>query len=88
MLLPRAAGGQGPEDRPPPMASTVTPNPYSDPTFLEQLVKAIATGMVVGASNSTPQAERVVILVQWVKGMWEMGCMTYSWEEDAEVAGH
>ncbi|KAL9405108.1 hypothetical protein Peur_002080 [Populus x canadensis] len=88
MLLPGAAGGQGSEDRPPLVAPTVTPNPYSDPTFLEQLVKAIATGMAAGASNSTPRVERVVTLVHWVKGMREMGCTTYSGEEDAEVAGH
>ena len=88
MLLPRAAGGQGPEDRPPLVALTVTANPYSDPTFLEQLVKAVVAGMAAGASNSTPQVERVVTLVQWVEGMREMGCMTYSGEEDAEIAGH
>lgn len=81
-------GGQGSEDKPPPVTSTVTPNPYSDPTFLEQLVKAVAAGMAAGASNSTPRAERVITLVQWVKGMREMGCTTYSGEEDAEVAGH
>jgi hypothetical protein len=27
-------------------------------------------------------------LVQWVKGMREMGCTTYSSEEDAEFARH
>jgi len=30
----------------------------------------------------------VVTIVQWVKGMREMGCMTYGGEEDVEVAGH
>ena len=44
--------------------------------------------MTVGASNSTPLAERVITLVQWVKDMQEMGCMTYSGEEDTEVVGH
>jgi len=81
-------GGQGSEDRPPPVTSTVTPNPYSDPTFLEKLVKVVAAGMAAGASNSTPRAERVITLVQWVKGMREMGCTTYSGDEDTEVAGH
>jgi len=88
LIGPGAAGGQGPEDRPPLVAPMVTSNPYSDPTFLEQLVKAVATGMAAGASNSTPRVERVVTLVQWVKGMRKMGCTTYSGEEDAEVAGH
>jgi hypothetical protein len=62
----KTPGGQGSEDRPPPVTSTVTPNPYSDPTFLEQLVKAVAAGMAAGASNSTPRAERVITLFQWV----------------------
>jgi len=69
-------GGQGSEDRPPPVTSTVT------------LVKVVAAGMAAGASNSTPRAERVITLVQWVKGMREMGCTTYSGDEDTEVAGH
>jgi len=74
VLIPEAANGQGLKDKPLPVALTVTPNPYSNPIFLEQL----ATGMAAGASNSTPRAERVVTLVQWVKGMREMGCTTYS----------
>ena len=81
-------GGQGSEDRPPPVTSTITPNPFSDPTFLEQMVKAVAAGMATGASNSTPRAERVITLFQWVKGMREMGCTAYSGEEDAEIVGH
>ena len=44
--------------------------------------------MTVGASNSTPLAERVITLVQWVKDMQEMGYTTYSGEEDTEVVGH
>jgi hypothetical protein len=87
VLLPKATGGQGPEDRPPPIAPTTTPNPCSDLVFLEQLVKAVVAGMAVGMSNPAPQAETMVTLVKWVKGIWEMGCTTYSREEDAEVAG-
>ena len=60
----KTPGGQGSEDRPPPVTSTVTSNPYLDPIFLKQLVKAVATGMGAGASNSTPRAERVITLVQ------------------------
>jgi len=39
-------------------------------------------------SSPTPRAERVVTLVEWVKGMQEMSCTTYLGEEDAEVTGH
>ena len=56
-------GGQGLEDRPLPVTSMVTLNPYSDHIFLKQLVKAVATGMPAGASNSTHRAERVITLV-------------------------
>jgi hypothetical protein len=44
--------------------------------------------MAVETSNPAPQAETMVTLVKWVKGIWEMGCTTYSGEEDAEVAWH
>ena len=70
-------GGQALEDRPPPVTSMVTLNPYSDRIFLKQLVKEVATGMPAGVSNSTHRAERVITLVEWVKGMREMGCVTY-----------
>jgi len=65
----------------------VAPNPYSDPTFLEQIVKVVAAGMAK-VSGSAPRQVRVVTLVHWVKGMREMGCVTFSKEEDAEVAVH
>jgi hypothetical protein len=65
----------------------VAPNPYSDPTFLEQIVKVVAAGMAK-VSGSAPRQARVVTLVHWVKGMREMGCVTFSREEDAEVAVH
>jgi hypothetical protein len=44
--------------------------------------------MAVGTSNPTPQIKRMVTLVKWVKGMWEISYTTYLGEEDAEVAGH
>jgi uncharacterized ferredoxin-like protein len=55
---------------------------------MEHIVRAVAVGMVAGASNTTPRSRGIVTIVQWVKGMREMGCMTYQGEEDAEVAGH
>ena len=68
-----------------PRAPTVATNPYSNPVFLEQIAKAVATKMVK-ASGSTPRPERVVLLVHWVKGMREIGCVTFLGEEDVEVA--
>jgi hypothetical protein len=87
VLLPRATWGQGPKDRPPLAVPTATPNPHSNLAFLEQLVKAVAVGMVAGTSNPAPRVERVITLIQWVKGMQEMGCTTYS-GEDVEVVRH
>ena len=73
---------------PPPVAPVAESNLFSDPTFMEHIVRAVAAGMVAGASNTTPRSGGIVTIVQWVKGMREMGCMTYRGEEDAEVAGH
>jgi hypothetical protein len=52
------------------------PNPYSYPVFLEQIVKAVATKMVE-LLGSAPKLERVVFLVHWVKGMREIGYVTF-----------
>jgi hypothetical protein len=79
---------QGGDNIPPLVAPVARSNPFSDPAFMEHIVRAIAAGMVAGASNTTPRAGGVVTIVQWVKGMREMGCMTYHGEEDAEVARH
>jgi len=43
--------------------------------------------MAAGASNTTPKSKGVVTIVQWVKCMRGIGCMTYRGEEDVEVAG-
>ena len=88
MLLPGETGGHRQGNRPPLAAPATIPNPYSDFAFLEQLVKAIVVGMAASTFSLAPWAERVVTLVEWVKGMQEMGCTTYSGEEDAEVIGH
>jgi hypothetical protein len=63
-------------------------NIFSDPAFMEHVVRAVAARMVEGTFNTTPRSGGIVTIVQWVKGMREMGCMTYRGEEDAEVAGH
>ena len=87
-MLLEETGGHRLGNRSPPAASITIPNPYSDSVFLEQLVKAVVAGMAAGTSIPAPRAERVVTLVEWVKGMHEMGCTTYSGEEDAEVTRH
>jgi hypothetical protein len=65
----------------------VAPIPYSDLAFLEQIVRVVVAGMAEAFSLAL-KPERVVTLVLWVKRMREMGCVTLSGEEDAEVAVH
>ena len=86
--MPKVSDRQGGDNIPPPVAPVAGSNPFSYPAFMEHIVRAVATRMVAGASNTTPRSGGVVTIVQWVKGMREMGCMTYRGEEDTEVAGH
>ena len=71
-----------------PVAPVAGSNPFLDPAFMEHIVRVVATEMVTGASSTTPRSWGVVTIVQWVKGMREMCCMTYHAEENAEVARH
>jgi hypothetical protein len=87
-LCPRYQTDRGGDHIPPPVTPVAGSKPFSDPAFMEHIVRAVAAGMVAGASNTTPRVGGVVTIVQWVNGMREMSCMTYRGEEDAEVAGH
>jgi len=53
---------------------------------MDHIVRAVAAGMVSGASSVASRSGGVVIIVQWVGCMRGMGCMIYHGEEDAEVA--
>ena len=56
-----------------------------DPTYFEQLVKAILLGITraIGLNNR----ETTHTLVYWVKNMNDMGCLPLLEDEDAEVVG-
>jgi hypothetical protein len=73
---------------PSPVTLVAGSNPFSDLAFMEHIVRVVAAGMVAGASNTPPRSGGVVTIVQWVKVMREIGCMTYSGEKDVEVVGH
>jgi hypothetical protein len=73
---------------PPPTALIVAPNPFSDLKFMDHLVRSLTAGMAAKAFSTAPRLERVVTIVQWVKGMQEMGYVTYCGEEDVEVVRH
>jgi hypothetical protein len=86
--MPEVSDRQGGDNIPPLVAPVAGSNLFLDPAFMEHIVRAVATGMVARASSTAPRSGGVVTIVQWVKGMREMGYMTYRSEEDAEVAGH
>jgi hypothetical protein len=86
--MPEVSDRQGGDNIPPPVAPVDWSNPFLDPAFMDHIVRAIAVGMATGASSTTLRSGGVVTIVQWVKGMREMGCMTYHGEEDAEVVEH
>ena len=74
---------QGGDHIPPPVESVARSNPFLDHAFMEHIVRVIVAGMAAGASSIAPRSGGVVTIVQWVKGVREMGCMTYRGEEDA-----
>jgi hypothetical protein len=61
------------------VALAAASNPFSDLAFMDHIVRA---RMVVGASSTALRLRGVVTIVQWVKGMREMGCVTYFGEEN------
>jgi hypothetical protein len=86
--MPEVSDRRGEDNIPPPVEPVAGSNPFSDHAFMEHIVRAVAAGMVAGASGTAPRTGGIVTIVHWVKGMREMGYMTYGGEEDAEVAGH
>jgi len=86
--IPEVSDRRGGDNIPPPVEPVAGSNLFSDYAFMKHIVRAVAAGMVAGASGTTPRLGGVVTIVQWVKGMREMGCMTYGGGEEAEVAGH
>jgi hypothetical protein len=86
--MPEVSNRHGGDNIHPPVEPIAGSNPFSDPAFMEHIMRAVAAGMVAGASSIAPRSGGVVTIVQWMKGMREMGCMTYHGEEDAEVAEH
>ncbi|KAL9390420.1 hypothetical protein Peur_019025 [Populus x canadensis] len=52
---------------------------------MDHIVRAIVVGMATGASSTAPISRGVVTIVQWVRCMRGMGCMTYRGEEDVEI---
>jgi hypothetical protein len=47
--MPEGSDRQGGDNIPPPGAPVAESNLFSDPTFMEHIVRAVATGMLAGA---------------------------------------
>jgi hypothetical protein len=54
--MPEVSNRQGGDNIPPPVSLIAGSNPFSDPAFMEHIVRAVAAEMVAGASNTTPRA--------------------------------
>jgi hypothetical protein len=54
--MPEVSDIQGGDNIPPPVAPVAGSNPFSDPTFIKHIVRAVAAGMVVGASSTAPRS--------------------------------
>jgi hypothetical protein len=84
--MPDVSDIYGGDNIPPSVALVAGSNPFLDPTSMDHIVRAVAVEMAAGASSTTPRPWGVVTIVQWVRCMRGMGCMTYRGEEDVEVA--
>ena len=69
VLMPEVSDRNGGDNIPLLVAPVARSNPFSDPAFIEHIVRAVAAGMAVGASSTAPRSGGVVTIVQWVKGM-------------------
>jgi hypothetical protein len=70
----------------PSVAPAARSNLFLNPASMDHIVRAVVVGMTVGASSTAPRSGRIVTIVQWVRCMRGIGCMTYCGEEDVEVA--
>jgi hypothetical protein len=67
------------------------PGSYIDPVYLEQIIKAVMSGISSATLPAIPTVapalqDIVVALVRWVKSMRELGCEQYDCEQDVELA--
>jgi hypothetical protein len=65
--MPKVSNRNEGDNIPLPVAPIAGSNPFLDPTFIEHIVRAVAAGMVAGASSTAPKSRGVVTIVQWVK---------------------
>ena len=61
--LLEASDRQGGDNVPPPVAPTVVSNPFSDPAFMDHIVRAVAAWMAAGASSTASRLWGVVAIV-------------------------
>ena len=47
----------------------VTPNLFSNPSFMKHIVQVMVEEMIVGTSSVAPKSNRAITIIQWVKGI-------------------
>ena len=86
--LAKASKGKRQTNISSPTMLMVAPNPLLDPAFMEHTLRTMAAGTTTSTSSVAPRLKRVAMIVQWVTCMKEMGCETFSGEEDVDVTQH
>lgn len=76
----------GQSSRPSTVASPATPIPPWDTISLGQIIKVVMAGLI-GATGSVSR-DNTFTLVHWVKGMRNMGYVSFLGVEDAEIIRH
>jgi hypothetical protein len=61
--MPEVSDRQRGDHVPPPVALTTVSNPFSDPTFMDHIVRVVVIGMAARASSTTPRSGGVVTIV-------------------------
>jgi len=77
VTMPDVSDIWGGDNIPPSVAPIVGLNPFLDLSSMDHIVRAVTVGMAAGASSTAPRSGRVVTIVQWVRCMRGIGCMTY-----------
>jgi hypothetical protein len=63
VTMPNVSNIQWGDNIPPAVALVARSNPFLDPASMDHIVRAVAVGMVAGASSTAPRSGRIVTIV-------------------------
>ena len=69
MPLPKASEGERQINMSSLAVLMVTPNLFSNPSFMKHIVQVMVEEMIVGTSSVAPKSNRAITIIQWVKGI-------------------